>query len=100
MMLTDQQWKQIEDLFPAPPRRKDGRGRLGHRIAAVSKAAIERLIAEPESLAVDDQRDPHWLTVRAVIARVSPAHPRVVLRRPFHVAAGQVVKQHIKLGTE
>src|SRR5664279_616474 len=27
MMLTDQQWKQIEDLFPAPPRRKDGRGR-------------------------------------------------------------------------
>src|SRR5664279_3306021 len=27
MMLSDQQWKQIEDLFPAPPRRKDGRGR-------------------------------------------------------------------------
>jgi transposase len=27
MMLTDQQWKQIEDLFPAPQRRKDGRGR-------------------------------------------------------------------------
>jgi transposase len=27
MMLTDQQWKQIEDLFPAPKRRKDGRGR-------------------------------------------------------------------------
>src|ERR1035437_7226460 len=66
----------------------------------VSTIAIERLIAERKSLAVDDQRDPHWFTVRAVIARVSPAHPRVVLRRPFHVAAGQVVKQHIKLGTE
>src|SRR5664280_1863893 len=66
----------------------------------VSTIAIERLIAERESLAVDDQRDHHLFTVRAVIARVSPAHHRVVLRRPFHVAAGQVVKQHIKLGTE
>jgi len=27
MMLTAQQWKQIEDLFPAPKRRRDGRGR-------------------------------------------------------------------------
>jgi transposase len=27
MMLTDAQWKQIEDLFPALKRRKDGRGR-------------------------------------------------------------------------
>ena len=27
MMLTDQQWKQIEGLFPAPKMRRDGRGR-------------------------------------------------------------------------
>lgn len=27
MMLTDTQWKQIEDLFPVPRRRHDGRGR-------------------------------------------------------------------------
>jgi transposase len=27
MMLTDQQWKQIEGLFPEPKRRRDGRGR-------------------------------------------------------------------------
>src|SRR5258708_10264164 len=51
-----------------------------HRFHArhVSTVAIERLIAEREPFAVDDQRDHHLLAVGTMIARVAPAHHRIL----------------------
>jgi len=33
-----------------------------------------------------------------MVARVAALHHGILLRRPFHIAAGQVVEQHIELG--
>jgi len=35
-----------------------------------------------------------------VIAGVTAARHRILLRRAFHICAGQIVKQHIELGSE
>jgi hypothetical protein len=35
-----------------------------------------------------------------MIARVAPAHHGVLFCRPFHIRAGQVIQQHIELGSE
>jgi hypothetical protein len=66
----------------------------------VGSVASKSLIAEREALAVHDQRDHHLLTIRAMIARVSPAHHRVLFCRSFHVGAGQVIQQPIELSSE
>jgi hypothetical protein len=74
--------------------------RIVSMVDNVGTVALERLLAQREALAVHDQRDHHLLTIRAMIARVSPAHHRVVFRRSFHLGAGQVIPQHIELGFE
>src|SRR5581483_5817241 len=66
----------------------------------VRPVAVESLITERETLAVDDQRDYHLFTVRTMIARVTAPHHRILLRRTFHIRARQIVEQHVELGAE
>src|SRR6266852_6112239 len=55
----------------------------------VGAVAVKRFIAEGETFAVDDQRDHHLLAVGTVIARVAPAHHRILLGHAFYIRAGQ-----------
>src|ERR1017187_5126290 len=50
----------------------------------VGSVAIESLIAERKSFPVHNQCDHHLFAVRAMIARVAPAHHGVLFCRPFH----------------
>src|SRR6266699_2685333 len=66
----------------------------------VGPVAVECLVAERETLAVDDERDHHLFAVGTVIARVAVAHHRILFRRTLHIRARQIVEQHVELGAE
>ena len=66
----------------------------------VGAVALEDLVAERKALRVHDQRNHQLFAVGPVIARVAALHHRVVFRRALHIAAGQVVEQHIELRRE
>ena len=66
----------------------------------VGSIAVESFVAEWESFVVHNQRDHQLLAIWPVIARVTAAHHWILLRRAFHIRAGQVVEQHIELGAE
>src|SRR5438094_8340030 len=63
----------------------------------VGAVAVERLIAERKTFAVDDQGDDHLLAVGTMVARIASPHHRLVLCRSFHIGARQIVEQHIEL---
>ena len=69
----------------------------GGNIGAVP---IEEFVAERETVLVDDQRQNQLLTVGTVIPRIAPPHHGVLFRGSFHIRAGQVIEQHIKLDLE
>src|SRR6185437_7248042 len=66
----------------------------------VRAVAVERLIAERETLAVDDQRDHQLFAVGTMIARVTATDHRILFRYAFHIRTRQIVEQHVELGTE
>ncbi len=66
----------------------------------VASVTVERFVTEGESFVVHNQSDHYLLAVGPMIARIAAAHHRILLRRAFHIGAGQVVKQHVELGSE
>ena len=69
----------------------------GRDVAAV---AVKGFVAEWETFLVHDERDHQLLAVGPVIAGIAATNHWVLLRRAFHIGAGQVVEQHIELGAE
>ena len=70
-------------------------GFQGRDIGAV---AVKSFVAEREPFTIDNQRDHHLLTVGPMVPRIATAHHGILFRRTFHIGAGQIVEQHIKLG--
>ena len=62
--------------------------------------AVDRFVVGQKSFGAEGGLNHGLPAARTVVARVAGLHHRIARIRAFHIAAGQVIKHNVELGTE